>query len=183
MTLQGPDAPQSPETAAEIDPMQALAQEAGKARSWFAFIAALSVVNTVLTLANVEWGFVIGLGVTQIVDAIIWGVRTEADPATATIITIVGLLVNLFIIGLVMVVWWLSGRGSTRAYLVGMICYALDGLIFVVVGDWFGVAFHVFFLIGMWKGYGMLRAFAAERARQAQVVPGAQVPPLTPPAP
>jgi hypothetical protein len=183
MTSQELDTPQSPAATAEIDPMQALAQEAGKARSWFAFIAALSVVNTVLTLANVEWGFVIGLGITQIVDAFILIAREEMGRAGAIGFTIVALFVNLFIIGLVMLVWWLSGRGSTRAYLVGMICYALDGLIFMLVGDWFGVAFHVFFLIGMWKGYGALRALAGERAREAQIIPGAPVAPLTPPAP
>ena len=45
------------------------------------------------------------------------------------------LLANLFFIGLVALVWWLSGRGSAKAYLAGTICYALDGLLFVWVGD------------------------------------------------
>jgi hypothetical protein len=187
MTTQEPGTPQSPQAAAtaeatplsDADIMVALTQEARKARSWFAFVAGLSLVNTVLNLLQVEWGFVIGLGATRVVDAIIWGARAEADPAIAAAITVVGVLINLFLIGLVALVWWLSGRGSTTAYLMGMICYALDGLIFVSVQDWFGVAFHIFFLIGMWKGYGALRAYAAERARQAYLMPGAQAPPVT----
>jgi len=36
--------------------------------SWFVWIAALSVINSVILLSGGTWSFIFGLGITQIVD-------------------------------------------------------------------------------------------------------------------
>jgi hypothetical protein len=162
---------------------QAVVEHAKKARQWFAFIAGLSLVNSVLALVGTEWGFAIGLGVTQIVDVFVAVAREEAGAAGATAFTVVGFVVNLFIIGLVMLVWWLAGRGSTTAYLVGMICYALDALLFVWVRDWIGVGLHAFFLYGMWGGYQFMREWPRARQLLSQTATGTHTPSPTAPAP
>ena len=38
--------------------------------NWFYWIAGLSVINSVIILAGGGWGFVVGLGITQFIDAI-----------------------------------------------------------------------------------------------------------------
>ncbi|MFQ5608913.1 MAG: hypothetical protein ACE5F8_01425 [Woeseiaceae bacterium] len=43
------------------------------------------------------------------------------------------------------------------AYILGMIVYALDGLIFVLVQDWVSVGFHAFVLFMLWGGYGVTK--------------------------
>ena len=38
-----------------------------------------------------------------------------------------------------------------------MVLYALDGLLFLLVGDWISIAFHAFALVCIGKGYQALR--------------------------
>ena len=39
-----------------------------------------------------------------------------------------------------------------------MVLYALDGLLFLLVGDWISIAFHAFALVCIGKGYQALRS-------------------------
>ena len=43
--------------------------------SWFFWIAGLSIINSIILLAGGQWNFIVGLGVTQIIDVI--GTQTE----------------------------------------------------------------------------------------------------------
>jgi hypothetical protein len=56
----------------------------------------------------------------------------------------------------------LARRGSATAFVVGMVLYALDALVFVLVGDWIAVGFHAFVLFMLWGGYAVLRAVRAQ---------------------
>jgi hypothetical protein len=93
--------------------------------------------------------------------------------------TLIAVAVNLVIIGLVMLIWWLSKRGNAIAYVIGMVLYLLDTAIFLLVQDWVGVGFHVFFLAMLWGGYGFVRAWnvaqqalaEAESPQQPQMDP------------
>ncbi|MBI5383736.1 MAG: DUF4339 domain-containing protein [Verrucomicrobia bacterium] len=58
----------APVAAETSDPVtEALMKSGG---SWFYWIAGLSLVNSVVALCGSEWGFILGLGVTQIFDAL-----------------------------------------------------------------------------------------------------------------
>ena len=154
-------------------------ERAKKASGWFAAIALFSVVNSVLVLLNAKVSFVIGLGATQVVDALLLGVRESAAGAVEAVCTLIAVAVNLVIIGLVMLIWWLSKRGNAIAYVIGMVLYLLDTAIFLLVQDWVGVGFHVFFLAMLWGGYGFVRAWnvaqqalaEAESPQQPQMDP------------
>ncbi len=148
-------------------------EQAKKGRGWFAAIAAFSLVNSLLVLFGAELSFVIGLGVTQMVDAIVAFMREQADPSVTAALAVVGLAINLCIIAVVLLIWWAAGKGIAAAYLVGMVLYALDGLIFVLVGDWIGVGFHVFFLFMLWGGYQFMRRW---REAEGLLADGAPTP-------
>lgn len=60
---------------------------------------------------------------------------------------------------------------SVGAFKLGILFYALDGLIFLAVGDWIGVGFHVFVLFFLWGGLGIAKTLAA--AKQSAAVPAA----------
>ncbi len=45
-----------------------------------------------------------------------------------------------------------------------MILYLLDGLIYVLVGDWMSVGFHAFVLFGMWSGFSAYREMKQMKA-------------------
>ncbi|MFO1096161.1 MAG: hypothetical protein U0992_23075 [Planctomycetaceae bacterium] len=63
----------------------------------------------------------------------------------------------------------LFGRFANKrhawAFIVGLGLYVLDGLLFVLVGDWLSVGFHVFAGFGIFSGYVALR----KRELRAQV--------------
>ena len=63
--------------------------------NWFFWIAGLSVVNSLAAFFDVEWGFIIGLGITQIVDGIAWVVAEETSGGTATAIKLVAFALNV----------------------------------------------------------------------------------------
>ena len=68
---------------------------------WFFWIAGLSVVNSVLGFLDVSLNFVAGLGMTQLIDGISFGIASQLDPTVGTIIRVVSFVFNLIIVGLV----------------------------------------------------------------------------------
>ncbi|MFB3883326.1 MAG: hypothetical protein ACE149_18825 [Armatimonadota bacterium] len=160
-------------------PPDEVVKRAQKASGWFAAIAIFSCINSLLVLFKAKVSFVIGLGATQVVDALIMAIRDNSAGAAQAVLTLVALAINLAIIGVIVLIWWLSKRGSAAAYLTGMVLYLLDTLIFLLVGDWVGVGFHVFFLAMLWGGYGFVRAWA----RAQRLLAASQAPQEAPPYP
>src|SRR5215469_2722671 len=65
----GTPQPSDPQAAYRTQVVMALA---GIRRSagWFDWIAALSIVNSVISLFNGSWHFVVGLGITELIDGL-----------------------------------------------------------------------------------------------------------------
>lgn len=141
----------------EYSPDQVILQ-AEKSAGWFRLIAIFSIINTALGILNVSLNFMIGLATTQIIDGIVIIVKTEYPGTPAVIATVVGLIVNALIVGLFMLIWWLAKRGNRPIYVVGMVLYFLDGLLFLLGADWLGIGFHAFFLFMLWGGYQFMKA-------------------------
>jgi len=140
----------------EYDAAQVV-EHSKKAAGWFGAIAAFSAINSVLVLAGANVSFVIGLGATLIVDGVLLGIREQVDGLALVIITAIGIIINLGFLGTFLLIWWLSRRGFVVAYVVGMIFYLLDGLIFLLFRDIAGIGFHAFFLYMLWAGFGFVK--------------------------
>lgn len=130
--------------------------------SWFWWVAGLSLANSVATMTDAGYGMVLGLGITQLVDALFfYGVdgAFEAPSAggrvfhAAAVLALAGLFVGF---------GFLSRRFVAWAFGAGMAVYAADALLFVLAGDWVGVGFHAFVLFMLWGGFGTLRAMRAQ---------------------
>jgi hypothetical protein len=128
--------------------------------SWFYWIAGLSLINSVLALAGSEWGFILGLGITQIFDAI--GSQLGAagkfvafgmDLITAAVVVVFGVL---------------AARRQTWAFVVGMALYALDGLLFLLAMDFLGIGFHAFALFCLYRGFTACRELNGTAGAHAQ---------------
>jgi hypothetical protein len=117
---------------------------------WFYWVAALSLINSGLALAGQEWRFILGLGVTQIVEEL---AKSGNAAMTAG-------LVSLAVIGIFAVLGHQAVKGATWAFLLGMTLYTLDGAIFLVIQHWLGVGFHVFALAMILRGYMAARKLA-----------------------
>ena len=121
----------------------ALRQRMEGGASWFYWIAGLSLVNTVSSAMGSTWGFVIGLGITQLLGA--------------------GVL-SLICIGGFVLLGWLARRPSVAAFAIGIVLFGLDTLLFIAIGDWIGIAFHGLALYFLWSGLGAARAIRRQAA-------------------
>jgi hypothetical protein len=147
------------ETQAANDPqaayrMQVAVAKAGIKRgaNWFDWIAALSVINSVISLANGNWHFVLGLGVTEVIDYL-------AQRSGSSRGQVIGFVVTLAVAGF----FWFMGRfakqGQRWALILGMFLYTLDGGLLLLGQDWFSVAFHAYALFMLTKTFAAIKQF------------------------
>ena len=131
---------------------------------WFYWIAGLSLVNSILWLTDAEWSFIIGLGATQMIDAIILGISEEMQ--TGNVLKFVAFGIDLLIAGVYVLIGFLGLKRMKAAIIVGMVFYAIDGLLFLLVQDFFSLAFHgyaLFCIFGGLKALKQLRLLEAVR--------------------
>jgi hypothetical protein len=122
---------------------------------WFYWVAALSVINSVVALADGQWSFLAGLGITQVISGFALGLSAELGGAVTVIALALDLIVALIFVGLGV----LAQKQNTWAFIVGMLIYALDGMIFLFVRDWLSLAFHAFVLFCIYRGLAANRQF------------------------
>jgi hypothetical protein len=125
----------------------------------FYWIAGLSIINSLVQLVGGSWYFFIGLGITQLIDGISKGLAQSAGGNAATVIQIIAFVFNLFIAGIFIVLGMLAQRQQKWAFIVGMVMYALDGLIFLIVPDFLSIGFHVFILFGLYSGFKSIKKY------------------------
>jgi hypothetical protein len=113
--------------------------------TWFYWIAALSLINSVAALFGMGWRLIVGLGITQFVDA--FAERLGGGGLA------VALTLNVLIAGMFVAFGVLANKRKLWAYGVGMVIYLLDGVIFAVFHDWLAAAFHAFVLYRLFTGF------------------------------
>lgn len=155
------------------DPKEVI-RRAQKACGWFAAIAVFSLINSLLIFFKSRISFLIGLGITMVIDGLIAVLHqhTIGSAFATAVATVIGFVINLGLIGVFVLIWFLSRRGSRSAYIIGMVLYLLDALLFWLFGDWFGLVFHAFFLYALAGGYAFIKARA-----QAEILLSATPPP------
>ncbi|MDO8587831.1 MAG: hypothetical protein Q7T82_12425 [Armatimonadota bacterium] len=157
-TLQ-PQDPRAAIAASRRDELSRQFQEqvraAGSGGNWLYWIAGLSVVNTVITLFHGKITFVVGLGITRIMDAVVAQFGNTA--------AIVAAPVSFFFAGIYVALGYCACRRMRWAFITGIVLYSLDTLIVLSIKDWFSVAFHAFALYCMFAGLS-----AATKAAQTE---------------
>lgn len=118
----------------------------------FFWIAGLSLVNTIIYTVGGSVTFVMGLGITQVVDGFARGLGADGG-SNSIIISFVGLAIDAAIAGMFVLFGILARKRNRMALTFGAILYIMDALIFVYVQDWYGALFHALMLIGLWNGY------------------------------
>lgn len=138
------------EQSSAIEEKLKIENRARSGANWFFWIAALSLINSIITMTGSEWGFIIGLGITQIFDAI--GMELGARAVSFGF--------NVLFAGVFVFFGVFARRQRNWSYIVGMILYALDGLLFLAAGDILSIGFHVFVLYWIFNGYRANKALA-----------------------
>ena len=116
-----------------------------KGANWFYWIAAFSVINSLIIYSGGNVSFIVGLGTTQLIDGIIFGLTGEYN--------LIGFIPNILIAAVFMVFGYYSGKLHKWAFLTGIIIYSIDALIFLLVPDWLSIGFHVFAIAMIVRGY------------------------------
>src|SRR4051812_39444562 len=125
-----------------------LAMQVKNGANWFYWIAVLSLINTLAALAAVNWRFLLGLGVTQVVDSV--GANLSGPGR------LVAFVVNAFIAGFFVLMGSFAGKQKKWAFIVGMALFLLDGGVELLIQDWIGLAFHAYGLYCIFRGYQRL---------------------------
>ena len=105
--------------------------------NWFFWIAALSLVNSIISLYGGGWGFSIGLGFTQMIDAL---AHSYVAGGGGEWLKTAVFLLDLAIVGLFAVFGIFARRANMMAFITGLILYVLDAVLFFFsgrIGDFF----------------------------------------------
>ena len=150
----------TPEETAALAHYEQLQTKLRTGANWFYWIAGLSVVNSLILLADGDRQFVVGLGITQVVNAISLEVGKQ-NPEAALICKIVAGVFTC----IAAAVFALFGMGSRRrltwVFIGGMLLYTLDGLLLLLGPDLFSFGFHIFALFGIFGGFSACRQLNA----------------------
>ncbi len=151
----------------------ALDQRGRIGANWFYWVAGLSLVNSVVLQSGGHGYFVIGLGITVLVDTFT-GEMAKQSPDIATTLKALALGFDVVAAAIVAGFGWLARNRYLAVYAIGMFLYLLDGLLFLLFQDWLSVGFHAFALFCMGSGFAAFRKLdAMERSLTSQALPRA----------
>ena len=124
---------------------------------WFYWIAAFSLVNSFSAVFGGHLFFLTGLAVSQIVDVLAKHLGSVGPYLSLGL----NLVIAFFFCGF----GYLATQGSRAVFLLGIILYALDGLICLYFAFYILTAFHAFVLFGMLMGWQAQRKLASPEDR------------------
>jgi hypothetical protein len=133
-----------------------LAQAYKGASSNFYTIAAFSLINSIIAAFQGGLHFVIGLGITQLIDAFAYVFGKNVPDLKLAFMIISGSL-DLLVCGVIALFGFLASRSHNWAIVTGMALYALDAMLMLFFNDWIGFAFHLYFLWRIWMNWQVIR--------------------------
>lgn len=134
--------------AKAIQMQMQLEQQLKGGASWFYWIAGLSLINTVLLLTGSDWSFVVGLGITQIIS----GIGSIIAEKVGFAGTALAFVLSFIVAGTFVLFGVFANKRHLWAFIAGMVLYALDGMLFLLIPDWLSIGFHVFVLFCIFTG-------------------------------
>src|SRR4051812_38852045 len=133
----------NPAAAAPSDAVAAAQCRSGA--SWFYWIAGLSLINSIVAFTGSSWHFLIGLGITQVIDG--FGKSLGGSGGA------VALLLDLLVAGIFILFGVFGHKRQVWAFIAGMVLFGLDTVFFILAQDWLGIAFHAFVLYCLFRGF------------------------------
>ena len=124
---------------------------------WFYWVAALSLINSLVAIFGGHFIFLAGLAVSQIAD----GFAAHIGFVGPYFSIGIDLVIAFFVFGF----GYLASHGSRNALIVGMVLYALDGVVFLMFSAFVPALFHAFVLYRIadgWMARGKLDRLRAE---------------------
>jgi len=136
---------------------------------WFYWIAGLSLINAIAAATNSTWSFLAGLGITQFISGFASGLST--DLGESSVVMVIAFILNVLVAGFFVFLGVFAYKGLTWVFIVGLVVYALDALIFLAVQLWFPLAFHAFVFYCLYRGLAANRKLTTLEAEIATARP------------
>ncbi len=130
--------------AAQIQQKLTLQSQTRGGASWFYWIAGLSVVNSIIALSGSQWHFIAGLGITEIIDYVARGAGNAG--------TVVAIMLDAFAAGMFVLFGVFAAKRQSWAFIIGMVFYGMDALLWILGQFWLGIAFHIYVLFRIYSG-------------------------------
>jgi hypothetical protein len=153
-------------------PDAALVAQRDSGAGWFFWIAALTLVNSLLIVFGSEMTFGLGLGFTLLVDAVSTDIA-QKTPSMAAGARVFEIFFDIAAIGLTLLWGFLGRKGQNWAMLTGLILLALDTLLLIAATGGSGIVgilihgWAIFSIFAGWKAGKELARLEALRASQA----------------
>ena len=151
---------QDPNSLTQLKILEASARYNKKLRSganWFYAIAVLSIINSIVMWFGGGINFLVGLAFTQLIDGVIYVISTDLGIGENIIVTVIALFFDAFIAFIFVLFGYLARKKHLWPFIVGMVIYGLDALIFIVFSDVLSFGFHILALFGLYSGVRALR--------------------------
>jgi len=153
--------PTPPAAAPVVSPLELKLRYQNRLRSganWFFWIAALSVINSVMMATESSFNFIFGLTATQIIDALAVFLGQDMQLESINTLRIVGWVLNLLIVGVYALFGVFANKRKKWTFIAGMVLYGLDALAALLIWDQPDLLSFAFHLIVVWGLIGGLRA-------------------------
>ena len=134
------------------------------AANWLYVIAGLSIVNSLLSLFEVNWIFFFGLGLTQVVDVFMLVPSDGSATTVGSLMKFMGININLAIVTGFVALGYFANKRHTWALVIGAGLYALDLLVLLFFGVWIAAFLHSIAVLSMIKGIRALSVFHKHKA-------------------
>jgi hypothetical protein len=154
----------------EFDRMQyaAARQRYRSGANWFYWIAALTLLTSIIGLTGGGWRFFLSLGITQLIDAIANISSESLGNATKVIAVVLDIFITAAFAGLAA----LAHKKHLWAYVVGMALFLMDGVVALAISDWLGVIVHAYVLFVLFRGFQAGRELMSLERSMAQAAAG-----------
>jgi hypothetical protein len=147
------DAGTIPDPQQNTIPNQALMQQLKSGAGWFYLIGGLSIVNSFIIAFEGNTYFVVGLGINHMITGFLYGMAGADFENVSIGIKMVVLLVTAIVASVFFLFGYFANKKISSAFIIGMVLYALDALVFLIVNDFMSIGFHVFALFFIFRGY------------------------------
>ena len=118
--------------------------------NWFYWIAGLSLINSAIFIFGGNVNFIAGLAFTQLIDAIF---DASVSQGAASGIIAVAAIIDMIVVVIFALIGYYANKAINAVFIGGMVIYAIDGIVWLLLGSLFAAGFHVFALVMIFRGF------------------------------
>lgn len=122
------------------------------AARWLWWVAGLSLINTIVTISGTDLGFQLGMGITQITDAMLVEEYLSA-----------ALVIDVVVIGFLFAMGWLAQKGHLIGFILGGGLYLLDMVVYLLCAYFMPILAGIVLIPVLLHGYVLYRLFQGGR--------------------